>query len=490
MTTRSVSYGLIALSVVLASGCAAPSLTSASAPGSTASAKRADEAGGTTGAGNASPTAAASTAPSTAPSAARPAMGPASGGTISNNGGALIGAGEGNLVAADSAGKASAPGAMKPPMVSASSAPGIAVGEPNPGMPAPELPALKAGAVDDNKDYAKYLDYLKDFAWDAVNTTATPRKLDVSRRHVIRVVDAAGKGVANATVLVKDAQGATIAELKTYADGRTLFHPSAYKDAAGQAAFAVTASKGEADNASVTFEDKTTSDWELKFASTQAKPAAKLDMAIVMDTTGSMGGEIAKFQATINTISTRIRDLPQQPSVRFGLVAYKDQGEVYSSKVFSPLTAEIGAFQTQLNKLTAGGGGDKPEDLEGGLRDAVNTLAWDDGDTVRLSFVVTDAAPHTNGAQSTPYTDSMQIASKKGIKLYAIGASSLEEEGEYALRQLAQWTMGQYLFVTRGGDEATGGGGTASANVDKFREGRLDDIVVDIVKAELDKLGQ
>ena len=181
--------------------------------------------------------------------------------------------------------------------------------------------------------------------------------------------------------------------------------------------------------------------------------------------------------------------MPQQPSVRFGLVAYKDQSEQYVSKVASPFTAEIGQFQQALNLLSPGGGGDKPEDLESALSDTVNKLAWDDGEAVRLSFVVTDASAHTDYPQSTPYTDSMQLASKKGIKLYSIGASSLESTGEYQLRQLAQWTMAKYLFVTRGGDEATGGGGTASATVDAFREGRLDDIVVDIVKAELDKLG-
>ena len=41
--------------------------------------------------------------------------------------------------------------------------------------------------------------------------------------------------------------------------------------------------------------------------------------------------------------------------------------------------------------------------------------------------------------------------------------------------------MGQYLFITRGGDEYSGGG-EVSATVDKFQEGRLDDIMVDIVK--------
>jgi Mg-chelatase subunit ChlD len=367
--------------------------------------------------------------------------------------------------------------------------PGVAVGEPNPSSPAqpPTQEALKAGSVDDNAKFADYLAYLADFDWEDVNAVAKPRKLDVTDRHVIRVVDAAGKGVANATVAIKAGE-VTIAEATTYADGRTLFHPRAYQGISDAASFTVAVTKG-ALTASEAFDADEEAEWQVDLAAAVEKPAVKLDMAICLDTTGSMGGEIQKFQTTISSIASRVQALPGQPAVRFGLVAYKDQKEQYVSKVFSPFTADVPGFQTALNQLTPGGGGDKPEDLEAGLADTVNTLAWD-ADAVRLSFVVTDAATHTNYEQSPPYTDTMQLASKKGIKLYAIGASSLEAEGEYALRQFAQWTMGQYLFVTRGGDEATGGGGTASATVDKFREGRLDDIVVDIVKAELAKLGE
>ena len=107
---------------------------------------------------------------------------------------------------------------------------------------------------------------------------------------------------------------------------------------------------------------------------------------------------------------------------------------------------------------------------------------------MRLTFVVADAAPHVDYPQSIPYTTSMEKAAQKGIKLYTIGASGLPAEGEFAMRQLAQGTMAQYIFITRGGDEHSGGGGTASATVDKFEEGRLDDIVVDIVKAEIGSL--
>jgi Mg-chelatase subunit ChlD len=199
-----------------------------------------------------------------------------------------------------------------------------------------------------------------------------------------------------------------------------------------------------------------------------------------------MGGEIGRLQDTIKTISTRIKGLDAQPSVRYGLVAYRDQGDEYVTAA-ADFTANIDDFKASLDKVEAGGGGDLPEDAEAGLARAVNDASWGE-DSVRLVFLVADAAPHVDYPQDTPYTTSMKKAVEKGIKLFTVGCSGLAPEGEYAYRQMAQFTMGQYLFITRGGDEATEG--AASHTVDKFQEGRLDDIVVDIVKGELGGLGK
>jgi hypothetical protein len=188
-------------------------------------------------------------------------------------------------------------------------------------------------------------------------------------------------------------------------------------------------------------------------------------------------------------MASRIKALPHQPSVRYGLVAYRDQNEEYVTRK-TEFTGDVDAFKAALDLVTAEGGGDKPEDVESALAEGLSNVTWSEDDTVRLTFLIADAAPHIDYAQSTPYTTSMKRAAQKGIKLFPIGCSGLEPEGEYAFRQMAQYTMGQYLFITRNGDESSGGGGTASATVDKFQEGRLDDIVVDIVKTELDSLGK
>ncbi|MEB3283670.1 MAG: vWA domain-containing protein [Candidatus Sericytochromatia bacterium] len=361
---------------------------------------------------------------------------------------------------------------------------------------------LKAGSVDDNEAFSNYLKYLRAFDWSTAGMP--PRKLDVSERVVIRVEDASERVVPDAEIVVEfmpdpigaQADGEASAApvmgraaprevlLRTYADGQALLHPLA--EAMSSGSFTVRASKNNATGqATVKREDDT---WVVKLTDglEPQRTAIPLDLALVIDTTGSMGGEIAKFQATMESIIQRIKNLPQNPQLRLGLVAYRDKDEAYVTKM-NPFTDDAQEFLRALNDLSAAGGGDTPEDMEAALKDCVNGLAWREQDALRLSFLVADAAPHTDYPQSTPYTESLRIAARKGIKFYPIGASGLAPEGEYVMRQLAQWTRGQYMFVTRGGDENSGGGGAASANVEQFSEGRLDDIVVERVTRELKK---
>jgi Mg-chelatase subunit ChlD len=377
---------------------------------------------------------------------------------------------------------------MAPPMAptagdatadKAEGAPGFAPGEPYPSQ-VQQQEALKAGAVDDNAKFADYVDYLKNYKGPAM------RALDISERHVIKVVDADGHAVSNADVTV-DAAGKRLFSGKSYANGELLFHPKAVSGAEQVESFEVKAVKG-ALTQSGTFGRTAEGAWQLKLTGAVAKPTAQLDVVFLIDATGSMGGEIARLQDTIKTVAGRIQGLEAQPSVRYGLVAYRDQGEEYVTAAAN-FTANVADFKSSLDKVQAGGGGDKAEDVESGLAKGVTGMSWGE-DSVRLVFLVADAAPHIDYQQVTPYTTSVKTAAEKGIKLFPIGCSGLEPEGEFAFRQLAQYTMGQYLFITRGGDERTGGGGAASATVDKFQEGRLDDIVVDIVKAELEKLGK
>jgi uncharacterized protein YegL len=375
-------------------------------------------------------------------------------------------------------GNVSAPQASAAPTTGATSDNGGAVvTQPNQ-PPVQTQTSLKAGAIDDNAKFADFLAYQQAYAGQKM------RSYDASERHVIVVKDAAGKPVANTKVTVSAGDN-VVWTGKTYANGQALFFPKTATGSDVGSRFFV--SVGDNTQESTGFTRTVEGPWEIKLTNQQEAVTPKLDVQFVVDTTGSMGGEIAKLQSTIQSIATRIKALPGSPAARFALVAYKDQQDSEYLTKKTDFTGNVTDFQTALNALSASGGGDLPEDLETAISEGLTGESWDTATPIRLSFLITDAAPHIDYAQTTPYTTSIGKAQALGVKFYPIGASGLTPEGEYAMRQLAEATLGQYLFITRGGDENSGGG-EVSATVDKFKEGKLDDIVVDIVNGELKAL--
>ena len=69
-----------------------------------------------------------------------------------------------------------------------------------------------------------------------------------------------------------------------------------------------------------------------------AKPA--VEVAFVLDTTGSMGGLIEGAKRKIWSIATAIVDSNPDADIRMGLVAYRDIGDDYVTKKIE-LTTDI-----------------------------------------------------------------------------------------------------------------------------------------------------
>src|SRR5205085_116033 len=55
------------------------------------------------------------------------------------------------------------------------------------------------------------------------------------------------------------------------------------------------------------------------------------------------------------------------------------------------------------------------------------------------------AAP---GLRRPQYDEDMQAALGKGIKVFSVGASGLDRQGEFIQRQIAQYTGGRFVFLT------------------------------------------
>src|SRR5881296_1294635 len=105
-------------------------------------------------------------------------------------------------------------------------------------------------------------------------------------------------------------------------------------------------------------------------------PAAKkpqIEVVFCLDTTGSMGGLIDGAKAKIWAICNQIAGGKPTPDLKVGLVAFRDRGDEYVTKVFD-LTDDLDAIYSDLKKFKAAGGGDIPESVNQALDDSVNKV--------------------------------------------------------------------------------------------------------------------
>lgn len=120
----------------------------------------------------------------------------------------------------------------------------------------------------------------------------------------------------------------------------------------------------------------------------------QVDVAFVIDTTGSMGGFIRAAQDQLRAVLQALID-EQAIDLRVGVVEFRDfppQDTTFVTRHY-PLTHDFEQVQKTLGKLQAGGGGDAPEAVYSGLADACSKLKWRPHSS-RLMFLVGDAPPH------------------------------------------------------------------------------------------------
>lgn len=179
-----------------------------------------------------------------------------------------------------------------------------------------------------------------------------------------------------------------------------------------------------------------------------AKPV--VEVAFVLDTTGSMGPLIEGAKRKIWSIATSIVDCSPQAEIRMGLVAYRDIGDAYVTKTYD-LTTDIQDLYANLLALKAQGGGDWPESVNEALHVGVTKLGWSEGaDTTRIMFLVGDAPPHMDYAQDTKYPEVLEIARKKGLIVNAVQAGGARDT-ERVWRSIAQLGGGDYIPIPQDG---------------------------------------
>lgn len=118
-----------------------------------------------------------------------------------------------------------------------------------------------------------------------------------------------------------------------------------------------------------------------------------VDVAFVVDTTGSMGGTIAQVRADISSLVNQLSSITN--SFRVAIVSYRDYASRtgysgdYPAQVIQTFTDNITDIQAGIDSLTLGYGGDWEETVFSGLKAAIN-LPWRPG-VKKIAVVIGDA---------------------------------------------------------------------------------------------------
>lgn len=345
-----------------------------------------------------------------------------------------------------------------------------------------QFAGVKAGEWDDNANFREFQRFL-------ASSPTGHRRVNLNDRRFIVVRDKNGHGVPRCRVTVRDAADGSASFLTT-ASGRAILFPHAEGLSGEKLSVTATCAEGSTAATFATF-DGQDGLVDLKLASERA-PLGKrvVDLAFVLDTTGSMSEEIAAVKATIQKVAKVLSS--EETSVRVGLVEYKDRKDVFVTKVY-PFATDLTGFAQRVGQINASGGGDIPEDMNAGLHTAVTELDWSDRSVARMAFVIADAPPHLDYQDGPDYANDMKTASHRGIQLFTVAASGMDALGQVVFRQMAQYTGGTNMFVLRGGagPQSTGGGDPASScggTHTNYSSGKLDELIVQKIRRELKAL--
>jgi Mg-chelatase subunit ChlD len=175
-----------------------------------------------------------------------------------------------------------------------------------------------------------------------------------------------------------------------------------------------------------------------------AEPARpRIEVAFALDATGSMGPWIEDARKRIKAIADDLAAGEPRPEVRFALVAYRDRGDAFVTKVHA-FTGDVEQMKKALDGTAAEGGGDTPEAVLEALAASLHDLKWTDGDpnVVKLLYLVGDAPP--NRHPDSPSEEALVAeALRRGIVLHTIACGGMDGGGQSFFERVARLSEGR-----------------------------------------------
>lgn len=141
-----------------------------------------------------------------------------------------------------------------------------------------------------------------------------------------------------------------------------------------------------------------------------------LEAVFVIDSTGSMSGALESVKRRVQRVLELLRE--NAPSVRVGIVTYRDVGDEYLRKGLE-LTDNFPRVVEYLKGITANGGGDTPEAIEAGLELAYSkeSMRWSER-AKKVAVLIADAPCHDDKKQLC--LDLAKRGHEQGVVLFTI----------------------------------------------------------------------
>lgn len=185
----------------------------------------------------------------------------------------------------------------------------------------------------------------------------------------------------------------------------------------------------------------------------KSKPSSSrdtLELVFVLDTTGSMGGLIEGAKQRIWGIINEVMQKPSKPRVRVGLVAYRDNGDEYVTRIL-PITEDLDKAYTTLMDYRAVGGGDTPENVRKALAEGVRNAGWSPAkrNLAQIVFLVGDAPPQ-NYEQEPDVLVTTAEAVRRNMIVNTIQCGGMEETTPI-WQSIALRGEGKYFAIAQDG---------------------------------------
>jgi hypothetical protein len=342
-------------------------------------------------------------------------------------------------------------------------------------MPDNAMPSTTAGTLTTGEvnDFSKW-NYWASIADEALLSAAGQYTMHFNKRYTVQVTNSKGKAVINAQVtLYKN----NVEEWQTTTDNTG--KAELWGDINKSKHEGVRSITVNYESLSYTIDNAKQFDQGINYVQLAAtcKASNDVDIAFVVDATGSMGDEIQYLKSELTDVITRAKAINPELNYNMASVFYQDIGDNYVTvqQQFSNNLSDLNNF---IASKGADGGGDFPEAVDQALSVAIHELNWRSNARTKILFLVLDAPPHSDSATVHRYKLLLQQAASLGIRIVPITASGIDKQTEFIMRATALATNGTYTFLT---NHSGIGNAHISPTTDSFKVEKMNDLLIRLI---------